>query len=163
MSKVFTDPLSDRIYPKPHHTMEGSSCPKAILPCARTEPTGDLSAPLLLESHFPWHLERDPLDGLSWAFEQLPVRHPPATRKGHFPALPCIKDEEPDRAPPTAVGSSLICARRMRAVCGASSPSPSLALQSQEMSRSCDIGCAHGEFFVEESSETVERTPSIPP
>ena len=153
----------ERIFPRQGHDHGGLSWPKAILPCARAEPTGDSSAPLVLDPHFLWHRERDPHLGLSWAFDQLPVRRPPAIRKGHFPALPCLKQEEPNWAQPTTIRSPLTSAHPTCAVSRASSPSPSFGLQSRTRSLTCDIRRAGAEFVVEESSETVERTPSTPP
>ena len=117
----------------------------------------------MLDPHFLWHRERDPHLGLSWAFDQLPVRRPPAIRKGHFPALPCLKQEEPNWAQPTTIRSPLTSAHPTCAVSRASSPSPSFGLQSRTRSLTCDIRRAGAEFVVEESSETVERTPSTPP
>ena len=152
----------ERIYPRQGHDHGGVSWPKAIPPCARAEPTGDSSAPLMLAPHFLWHPERDPHLGLSWAFDQLPVRRPPALRKGHFPALPCVKEEEPNWAGPTTVRSPLTFAHPTCAVSGASPPSSSFGLQSQRRCGRCDIGRLGGEFVVEESSEAVERTPSTP-
>ena len=99
----------------------------------------------------------------TWAFDQLPVRRPPAIRKGHFPALPCLKQEEPNWAQPTTIRSPLTSAHPTCAVSRASSPSPSFGLQSRTRSLTCDIRRAGAEFVVEESSETVERTPSTPP
>ena len=129
----------ERIFPSQGHDHGGLSWPKAILPCARAEPTGDSSAPLVLDPHFLWHRERDPHLGLSWAFDQLPVRRPPAIRKGHFPALPCLKQEEPNWAQPTTIRSPLTSAHPTCAVSRASSPSPSFGLQSRTRSLTCDI------------------------